>query len=76
MLDAYHSVVVICLFNSATLLDLNSRPSVARTLMARLPRLFRTRCRVPCKKSHSCRFRLIKVVFLFHIKKTYTVKSH
>ena len=33
-----------------------SRTSMARTLMARLPRLFRTRYWVPWNKSHSCRF--------------------
>ena len=36
-----------------------SRTSMARTLMARLPRLFRTPSRVPRKKSHSCRFEII-----------------
>ena len=34
-----------------------SRTSVARTLMARLPRLFQTRSGVPWKKSKSSRFR-------------------
>ena len=33
-----------------------SRTSVARTRMARLPRLFRTRSLVPWKKIHSCTF--------------------
>ena len=36
-----------------------SRTSVARTLMARLPRLFRTRSKVPRKKSDSCIFGMI-----------------
>ena len=36
-----------------------SRTSVARTPMARLPRLFRTCSSVPRKKSHSCRFLII-----------------
>ena len=33
-----------------------SRTSMVRTLMARLPWLFRTHSWVPWKKSHSCRF--------------------
>ena len=36
-----------------------SRTSMARTLMARLPRLVRTRSWVPWKKIHSCRFGII-----------------
>ena len=36
-----------------------SRTSVARTLKARLPWLFRTRAGVPRKKSHSCKFEII-----------------
>ena len=36
-----------------------SRTSVPRTLMARLPWLFRTRSSVPWKKSHRYRFRII-----------------
>ena len=36
-----------------------SRTSVAQTLMAHLPRLFRTRSRVPWKKSPCCRFTII-----------------
>ena len=51
------------------------RTSMARTLTARLPRLFRTRSWVPWKKSYSCRFGIIKVVFLFHIKMVYCVYS-
>ena len=45
-----------------------SRTSMARTLMARLPRLFRTRSSVPWKKSHSCIFRIIYGDFLFYIE--------
>ena len=36
-----------------------SRTSMAQTLMARLPRFFRTLTWVPWNKSHSCRFRII-----------------
>ena len=36
-----------------------SRTSMARTLIARLPRLFRTRSWVPWNRSHSCRFVII-----------------
>ena len=43
-----------------------SRTSVARTLMARLPWLFRTRTLVHRNKSHRCRFRII-FFFLFFI---------
>ena len=42
-----------------------SRPLMAGTLMARLPRLFRTRSSVPWKKAPGCRFRIIKGDFLF-----------
>ena len=45
-----------------------SRTSVARTLMARLPRLFRTRSRVPKKNSFVCRFWIILCDFLFYIE--------
>ena len=45
-----------------------SRTSVARTLMARLSRLFRTHSWVPWKKSHSCRFGIIQNDFRFHIE--------
>ena len=45
-----------------------SRTSMARTLMARLPRLFRTCCSVPRKKSHSCKVGIIKGVFSFYIE--------
>ena len=47
-----------------------SRTSMARTLMARLPRLFRTRSSVHRKKSLGCRFGMIKCDFLFFILKT------
>ena len=36
---------------------------MARTLMARLPRLFRTRFRVPWKNSH-CRLKIIEGDFM------------
>ena len=42
-----------------------SRPSVARTLMARLLQLFRTRSCVPWKKTRSCRLRIMSGDFLF-----------
>ena len=42
-----------------------SRTSMARTLMARLPRLVRTRSWVPWNKFHSCRFR---IVFFFILR--------
>ena len=35
------------------------RTSVALILMARIPRLFRTRSLVICNKTHSCRFGII-----------------
>ena len=44
------------------------RTSMARTLMARLPRLFRTHSWVRWKKAHSCRFGIIYGVFLIHIE--------
>ena len=44
-----------------------SRTSVARTLMARSPRLFRTRSGVPRKKSHSYRFGIFRMIFFFYI---------
>ena len=40
---------------------------MARTLMARLPRLFQTRSWVPWNRSHSCRFVIIKDDFLFYV---------
>ena len=43
--------------------------------MVRLPRLFRTCCSVPREKSHSCKFEIIKVVFLFILKMVYCVYS-
>ena len=46
---------------------------MARTLMARIPRLFRTRTYVPLNKSHSCRFGIILDDFLFQIGKWYIV---
>ena len=46
---------------------------MARTLMACLPRLVRTRSWVPWNKFHSCRFR---IVFLFYIEKWYNVCTH
>ena len=45
-----------------------SRTSMARTLMPRLPRLFRNRSCVPWKKSHSFRFELILGDFVFYIE--------
>ena len=42
-----------------------SRTSMARTRMARLPRLFRNRSWVPRKKSLGCRFGIILCDFLF-----------
>ena len=45
-----------------------SRTSMARTLMARLPGLFRTRFWVPWKKFHSCRFGIIWGDFLSSIE--------
>ena len=50
-----------------------SRTSVARTLMAHLPRLFRTRSWVPWKKSLGCRFGIIRCVFFFLFRKRYIV---
>ena len=44
------------------------RTSMARTLMTRLPRLFRTRTLVPWKKSNSCRLGIIKANFLKYIE--------
>ena len=48
------------------MLTLYSRISMARTLMARLPWLFRNRAWVSRKKSHSCRFEIILVDFPFY----------
>ena len=45
-----------------------SRTSVARTLMARLLRLFRTRLWVPWKQSNSCRFGINLAHFLLYIE--------
>ena len=45
-----------------------SRTSVARTLMARLPWLVRTRSWVARKKSKSCRFGIIKGGVPFYIE--------
>ena len=45
-----------------------SRTSMARTLMAHLPWLFRTRSWVPWKKFHNCRFGIISDVFFFILK--------
>ena len=42
-----------------------SRTSLAQTLMACLPRLFRAPSWVPWNKSHRCRFGIIKDDFLF-----------
>ena len=42
---------------------------MARPLMARLPRLFRTRFWVPWRTSHSCRFEFFRVFFfLIHVE--------
>ena len=48
---------------------------MARTLMARLPRLFRTSSWVPWKKKHSCRFGIIRMIFIFILKMVYCVYS-
>ena len=48
----------------------NSRTSVARTLMARLPWLFQTRSWVPWKKSHSCRFGIV-YEYIFIVPKVF-----
>ena len=53
-----------------------SRTSIARTLMARLPRLVRTRSWVPWNKSHSCRFGIIQDEFLFYIEKWHIMCTH
>ena len=45
-----------------------SKTSVARTLMARLPQLFRACLGVPWKKSNSCRFGIILADFLLYIE--------
>ena len=45
--------------NALLALLIYSRTSVARTLMARLPQLFRTRARVPWKKSLRCKYGII-----------------
>ena len=49
---------------------------MARTLMARLPRLVRTRSWVPWNKSHSCRFGIIQDEFLFYIEKWHIICTH
>ena len=49
------------------------RTLMARTLTARLPRLFGIRSGVPWKKSHSCRFGIIKGEFLFILKTVHCV---
>ena len=53
-----------------------SRTSMARTLMARLPRLFRSHSLVPWNKSDSCRSGMIYDDFLFYIEKWYIVCTH
>ena len=45
-----------------------SRTSMARTLMARLPRLFRTHSWVRWKKAHSGRYWIVYGVFLGHME--------
>ena len=80
MLGYFSSIVFLflCLVASYWLLSLYvknktsiySRTSVARTLMARLLRLFRTRWWVPKKNCLSCSFR---VIFLFCIGTVYCV---
>ena len=45
-----------------------SRTSVARTLMARLPRLFRTRSFVPRKNPLAADLGLFSVIFFFTLK--------
>ena len=53
-------LVLRAFIQSVNVNDQYSRTSMARTLMARIPRLFQTRSLVPWKQSHSCRFRIIK----------------
>ena len=53
-----------------------SRTSMARTLMARLPRLVRTRSWAPWNKFNSYRFGIIYDDFLFYIEKWYIVCTH
>ena len=53
-----------------------SRTSMARTLMARLPRLFRTCSWVPKKNSYNCRVGIISGDFLFLHWKCYISCSH
>ena len=52
-----------------------SRTSVARTLMVRLPRMFRTRSWVPLKKAHSCRYRIIFLFILIMVYCVYSLES-
>ena len=53
----------------------NYNTSVAWTLMALLPQLFRTRSWVPKKKSHSFRLGTIYGVLLFYTEKVYCAYS-
>ena len=52
-----------------------SRTSVARTLMARLPRLFRTRPWVPWKNPIAADEQSFRVIFFFMLKMVYCVYS-
>ena len=52
-----------------------SRTSMARTLIARLPRLFQTHSWVPEKKFLGCRFGITKCDFPFLLKTVYCMYS-
>ena len=52
-----------------------SRTSMARTLMAHLPWLFRTRARVPRKNPIAADLSLLRMIFLFILKMVYCMTS-
>ena len=52
-----------------------SRTSVARTLMARLPRLFRTRSWVPWKNPKAADVESFRVIFFFYVENTFIFKK-
>ena len=78
VITKHHKVAHPITIGTREMVHMCSRPSVARALMARLPRLFRTYSWVPWEKCNRCRFGIIRVIFLFILKKVcrmYPLKS-
>ena len=59
----FKAISILVLKKIFKVFTIYSRTSMARTLMARLPLIFRTRSWIPWKKSHSCRFGITLGVF-------------